>query len=245
MANDNVIIGFHAVEELLQTDRTVSKVFVNTTSDKQKIGVLRKLCKESNTPLQMVPLQKLNRMSRANHQGVIALISPIDYVPLEETITRMFEEGKPPRILVADGIQDIRNIGAMARSCRAFGIDLLIMGTKANAEIGEGAVKSSAGALLKLPVARVKSVSECLDYLKSWGILQLAASEKGSVNSKEISELAKNGFALWMGNEDRGLSRERLAQMDHSIAIPMLNRLDSLNVSVAAGILLYELSREA
>lgn len=237
-----MVIGFHAVEDLLKGDTTVSKVFINSKADKQKVGVLRALCKESDTPLQMVPLIKLNKMTRANHQGVIALISPIDFVPLEETITRLFEEGVAPRILVADGIQDIRNIGAIARSCVAFNINLLIVGIKSNAEIGEGAVKSSAGALLTLPVARVASLQETLDYLKSWGIIQLAASEKGDLQSMELDTLKLDGFALWMGNENRGLSRERLAQMDHKVAIPMLSKLDSLNVSVAAGILLYELT---
>lgn len=237
-----MVIGFHAVEELLQSDATVSKVFVNAKADKQKVGILRKLCKESDTPLQMVPIIKLNKMSRANHQGVIALISPIDFVPLEETITRFYEEGIAPRILVADGVQDIRNIGAIARSCLAFNINLLIVGVKQNAEIGEGAVKSSAGALLKLPVARVPSVQESLNYLKSWGIVQLAASEKGDISSTALADLNLDAFALWMGNENKGLSRERLAQMDHQVAIPMLNKVDSLNVSVAAGILLYELT---
>lgn len=238
-----MVIGFHAVEELLAGDRTVGKVFINSAADKQKIGVIRKLCKESNTPLQMVPLQKLNRMTRANHQGIIAMISPIDFVPLEETVTQLFEKGMPPRILVADGVQDIRNIGAIARSCRAFGVDLLVMGTKANAEIGDGAVKSSAGALLNLPVARVKSVSETLDYFKSWGLKQIAASEKGEESSEVLRSFGGQGFVLWMGNEDRGLSRERLSNMDHIVRIPMMNEMDSLNVSVAAGILLYELNK--
>lgn len=241
MAKPNIVIGFHAVEELLKGDTTVSKVFVNTAADRQKIGVLRKWCKEKDVPLQMVPLIKLNKFSKANHQGVVALISPIDFVPLEETVTRCFENGTPPRIVVADGIQDIRNIGALARSCLAFGIDLLVIGTKANAEIGEGAMKSSAGALLSLPVARVASLEESLQYFKSWGLVQIAASENGNMQSHELASLKLSSFVLWMGNEDRGLPRERLAQMDHQIAIPMENNVDSLNVSVAAGILLYEL----
>ncbi|MFY0643997.1 MAG: 23S rRNA (guanosine(2251)-2'-O)-methyltransferase RlmB [Bacteroidia bacterium] len=238
-----MVIGFHAVEELLQGDRTVSKVFINQNADKQKVGVLRKYCKLKEVPMQMVPLVKLNKMSRANHQGVVAVISPIEYVPLEETVTRLFEAGTAPKILVADGIQDIKNIGAIARSCLAFDVDLLIMGTKSNAEIGDGAVKASAGALLRLPVARVKSLSECLNYLKSWGIIQIAASEKGQLALNNIHEKEIGGFALWMGNEDRGLSRERLAEMDLNVAIPMSEKIDSLNVSVAAGVILYELTR--
>ena len=237
-----MVIGFHAVEDLLQSDRTVSKVFVNQNADKQKVGVLRKWCKLKDVPMQMVPSVKLNKMSRANHQGVIALISPIEYAPLEETITRLFEAGTPPKILVADGIQDIKNIGAIARSCLAFGIDLLVVGTKSNAEIGDGAVKASAGALLKLPVARVKSLSECISYLKSWGIIQIAASEKAQMPLNQVHEKEIGGFALWMGNEDRGLSRERMAEMDLQLAIPMSGSIDSLNVSVAAGVMLYELT---
>ena len=241
--SSNLVIGFHAVEDLLQSDRTVSKVFINQNADKQKVGVLRKWCKLKEVPMQMVPSIKLNKMTRANHQGVIALISPIEYVPLEETVTRLFESGQTPKILIADGIQDIKNIGAIARSCLAFDIDLLVVGTKANAEIGDGAVKASAGALLRLPVARVKSLSECLDYLKSWGIIQIAASEKGTLSLIDIHHKEINAFALWMGNEDRGLSRERLAKMDLNVAIPMSGKIDSLNVSVASGVMLYELTQ--
>ena len=239
MSRTDLVIGFHAVEELLQGDRTVSKVFINQKADSRKVGEVRALCKAAEVPLQMVPIHKLNRMSRANHQGIIALISPIDFVPLEETITQLYEEGKSPRILVADGITDIKNIGAMARSCMAFGVDLLIMGSKSNAEIG--AVKASAGTLLKLPVARVSSLANCLDYLKSWGIAQLAASEKSAVSIADFKGSKEDAFALWMGNEDRGLSKERLEKMDQVLRIPMQNELDSLNVSVATGICLYEL----
>lgn len=241
MSREGVIIGFHAVEELLNSDVTIGKVYVNNQADKQKIGVLRQLAKKSNTPFQMVPIEKLNRITRANHQGVIAIKSPIEFVPLEETITRLFENGEPPKILVADGIQDIRNIGAISRSCLAFGVDLLIVGVKANAEIGEGAIKSSAGALLKLPVARVSSLANTLTYLKSWGIPQIAASEKTDQTMDRLSIQEMTSWALWMGNEDKGLSRERLALMDHVWRIKMKGNMDSLNVSVAAGILLHEL----
>lgn len=242
MSREGIIIGFHAVEELLNSDVTIGKLYVNNQADKQKIGVLRQLAKKSNTPFQMVPIEKLNRITRANHQGVIAIKSPIEFVPLEETITRLFENGDPPKILVADGIQDIRNIGAISRSCVAFGVDLLIVGVKANAEIGEGAIKSSAGALLKLPVARVSSLSNTLTYLKSWGIPQIAASEKTDQTMDRSSIQDLTSWALWMGNEDKGLSRERLALMDHIWRIKMTGNMDSLNVSVAAGILLHELN---
>ena len=241
MSKEGIIIGYHAVEELLQSRVTIGKVYINAKADKQKIGALRLLAKESDTPFQMVPIEKLNRITRANHQGVIAVISPIDFVPLEETITRMFEEGKPPKILIADGVQDIRNIGAIARSCVAFGVDLLIVGVKANAEIGEGAIKSSAGALLKLPVARVSSLSNTLDYLKSWGLKQIAASEKSESFLELTSFTGLDSWVLWMGNEDKGLSRERLAEMDAIVRIKMQESVDSLNVSVAAGILLHAL----
>lgn len=241
MKNTNIslVIGFHAVEDLLQSDITVGKVYVNAKADKQKVGVLRKLTKERNVPLQMVPIEKLNRLTRANHQGVIAFKSPIDYVPLEETITRMYEAGKMPKIVVADGIQDIRNIGAIARNCMAFDVDLLVVGTKANAEIGEGAIKSSAGALLKLPVARVRSLAETLDYLKNWGIRQIGTNERAETVLEPGLVNKSDAWALWMGNENKGLSRERVALLDKLVRIPMSSSIDSLNVSVAAGIALY------
>jgi len=242
MGREGVIIGFHAVEELLQSGVTIGKVYVNNRADRHKVGTLRQLAKVNETPFQMVPIEKLNRITRANHQGVIAIKSPIDFVPLEETVTRLFEQGTPPKILVADGVQDIRNIGAMARSCLAFGVDLMIVGVKANAEIGEGAIKSSAGALLKLPVARVASLSKTLEYLKSWGLKQIAATEKSETLLSSDSFKNLDGWVLWMGNEDKGLSRERIALMDNTARINMPGEIDSLNVSVATGIMLHNLS---
>lgn len=239
--NSSIVIGYHAVEELLKSHRTVTKVLVNTAADRVKIGVLRAQCKEREVPLQMVPLVKLNKISRKNHQGVIALVSPIDFVPLEETVTRLFESGSEPRIVVADGIQDVRNLGAIARSCLAFGVDLLIVGSKSNADITEAAIKSSAGALLNLPVARVTSLRECLEYLKSWGMTQIAATERGDVNLRDL-KMKPGAWALWLGNEDKGLSRERLAEMDVKLAIEIADSVDSLNVSVAAGIFLYTIN---
>jgi 23S rRNA (guanosine2251-2'-O)-methyltransferase len=241
MSKEGLVIGYHAVEELLRSGVTIGKVYINAKADKQKIGALRLLAKESDTPFQMVPIEKLNRITRASHQGVIAVKSPIDFVPLEETVTRMFEEGKPPKILIADGVQDIRNIGAIARSCVAFGVDLMVVGVKANAEIGEGAIKSSAGALLTLPVARVTSLSNTLSYLKSWGLKQIAASEKSERFLELDSFEGLDSWVLWMGNEDKGLSRERLSEMDAIVRIKMQESVDSLNVSVAAGILMHAL----
>lgn len=242
MSKEGIVIGFHAVEDLLNSGVTVGKVYVNNQADKKKIGVLRQLAKASDTPFSMVPLEKLNRITRANHQGVVAIKSPIEFVPLEETITRMFEEGRPPKVLVCDGVQDIRNIGAISRSCLAFGVDLMIVGVKANAEIGEGAIKSSAGALLKLPIARVSSLSNTLEYLKSWGIVQVAATEKTDEVLSSDSFKKLDSFALWMGNEDKGLSKERIDKMDSIVRINMPGGIDSLNVSVAAGILLYHIN---
>jgi 23S rRNA (guanosine2251-2'-O)-methyltransferase len=240
MSKEAIVIGYHAVEELLQSGVTIGKVYVNNQADKRKIGVLRQLAKLSDTPFSMVPVEKLNRISRASHQGVIAVKSPIEFVPLEETVTRMFEEGKPPKIVVCDGIQDIRNIGAISRSCLAFGVDLMIVGVKA--EIGDGAIKSSAGALLKMPVARVSSLSSTLTYLQSWGIKQIAANEKAEdvLTHDTFSDL--ESWSLWMGNEDKGLSKERIALMDKTVKIEMPGSTDSLNVSVATGIVLHVLT---
>ena len=242
MSKEGIVIGYHAVEELLQSGTTIGKVYVNNQADKRKIGVLRQLAKASDTPFSMVPVEKLNRISKANHQGVIAIKSPIEFVPLEETVTRMFEEGKPPKIVVCDGIQDIRNIGAISRSCLAFGVDLMIVGVKANAEIGDGAIKSSAGALLKMPVARVSSLSSTLTYLQSWGIKQIAPNEKAEEALRYDTFSNLDSWVLWMGNEDKGLSKERMALMDKTVRIEMPGTIDSLNVSVATGIVLHALT---
>lgn len=243
MDDQLLVIGFHAVEELLRSGEPVSKVFVNKSADTRKIGVLRKLAKRDSCPLQLVPIVKLQRLTKQNHQGVIALRSPISFSPLEETITQLYERGKPPRVVVVDGIQDVRNLGAIARSCLAFQVDLLVFSGKNTAEIGPGAVKSSAGALLHLPVSRVASLDETLNYFKSFGIPNVGATEKGSEDLSALKDVYKDkAIALWIGNEDRGIPRERIAKMDRAVRISIAPNVDSLNVSVAAGIVLHAIS---
>lgn len=240
-----IVIGNRPVEELILSGKTISKVIINKKSDPTKLGIFRNLCKDFHIPLQTVPIEKLNRVTKGNHQGVIAFVSPIEYVDYEETITTLFESGILPKIVVLDGIQDVGNLGAIARSASAFGIDLIIVGTKSNAEIGPGAVKASAGTILNLKVARTPDLTETLENLKNWGIVQIAATEKGQdLNlSETIVNQKENGWALWMGNENSGLDEKRIAKMDKLIRIPMAKKVDSLNVSVAAGILLYHLNQ--
>lgn len=244
-AKSSIIIGNRAVEELILSGKTISKVIINKKADKVKLGIFQKLCESYKIPLQTVPIEKLNRVTNGNHQGVIAFVSPIEYTDYEHFITESFEKGVLPKILVLDGLQDVGNIGAIARSASAFGVDLIIVGTKSNAEIGPGAVQASAGTILNLPIARTPDLTEALDYLKNWGIVQIAASEKGTELklNEPIVDKENTAWALWLGNENYGLDEHRIKMMDKIIRIPMRSKVDSLNVSVAAGILLFKLSQ--
>ena len=203
---------------------------------------LLNLIKEHKIPLQYVPPEKIERITRKNHQGVIAFISEITYFPVDELIARCFEQGKDPLLLILDGISDVRNFGAIARSAECLGFSGIIIPEKGAARVSADAVKTSAGALMRIPVSRVRSLPNTLKFLKDSGIRIFAATEKAE---KEAAEAALTGpLALLMGSEDLGISENLLFLADESMKISIQGETESLNVSVAAGILMYEVLRQ-
>ena len=203
---------------------------------------LLNLIKERKVPFQYVPREKIERITRKNHQGVIAFISEVTYFPVDELIARCFEQGKDPLLLILDGISDVRNFGAIARSAECLGFSGIIIPEKGAARVSADAVKTSAGALMRIPVSRVRSLPNTLKFLKDSGIRIFAATEKAE---KEAAEAALTGpLALLMGSEDLGISENLLFLADESIKISIQGETESLNVSVAAGILMYEVLRQ-
>jgi len=189
-----------------------------------------------------VPIEKLNKITTKNHQGVVAFISAVTYQRIEDIIPTIYEEGRMPFIVVLDGVTDVRNFGAIARTCECAGVDAIVIPTKGGAAINADAVKTSAGALLSIPVCREANLTNVLKFLASSGIKIVAATEKASMNYTESS--MTEPIAIVMGSEDEGVAPEHLRICDDMIRIPLLGSIDSLNVSVAAGVLIYEAVRQ-
>ncbi len=200
------------------------------------------LLKQNNLPYQFVPIAKLNRITRKNHQGVIVYISPITYDDIEQVIPGLFDKGIDPLILIMDKITDVRNFGAILRTAESAGANAVVYPSQGSAILNAGTVKSSAGAIYNIPICRSDNLKDTIDFLKNCGLKIAAATEKGS----ELYTAANLGgpIAVIMGSEDDGVSGEYLKRSDIKLMIPMLGKTASLNVSVAAGVLLYEIVRQ-
>lgn len=238
----DMIFGIRAVIEAIQAGSEIDKILVRRDMTSELSRELFSALNGLEVPVQKVPLEKLNRITLKNHQGVIAFISPVVYQHIEDIVPSIYEEGRMPFIVVLDGVTDVRNFGAIARTCECAGVDAIVVPVKGGAALNGDAVKTSAGALLKIPVCREHNLINALRYLSSSGIKVLAASEKATQNYSDIS--MTEPVAIVMGAEDEGVSPEILRMCDEMMRIPMLGTIDSLNVSVAAGVLIYEAVRQ-
>ncbi|MBB6327460.1 23S rRNA (guanosine2251-2'-O)-methyltransferase [Algoriphagus iocasae] len=236
------IFGTRAVMEAIHAGKEIDKVLVQKELNNDLIKELLKLCKADGVPVVRVPDAKLNRVTRKNHQGVVAYISSIEYASLDNVIETCFNAGKAPLILVLDRITDVRNFGAIARTAECAGVDAIVIPSKGSAQINSDAVKTSAGALNFLPVARVKNLFyTCRDLQKS-GLTLVAITEKTTKNMYEAD--FSSPVALVMGSEEDGISNELMGIVDEKVSIPMLGKIESLNVSVSAGVAIYEAMRQ-
>lgn len=224
--------------EAIEAGKTVDKLLFKTGMK----GDLIILAKNHKIPIQFVPIEKLNRITRKNHQGVIAFISPIEYSDIEEVVQRTFELGKTPFIIVLDGVTDVRNFGAIARTAECAGADAIVIKSKGSVSINSDAVKTSAGALFKIPVCRVENLVKTIKYLKNSGLNVVSASEKASVYFYEHDFTVP--CAIIMGSEGQGISLELLKISDKVVKIPILGKIESLNVANAASILMYDVVRQ-
>jgi len=238
----DMIFGIRAVLEAIQAGKEIDKILVRRDMTSELSRELFTALNGLEVPVQKVPIEKLNKLTMKNHQGVIAFISPVTFQHIEDIIPGIYESGKMPFIVVLDGITDVRNFGAIARTCECAGVDAIVVPLKGGAALNGDAVKTSAGALLKIPVCREHNITEALKYLASSGMKLIAATEKASQNYTEAS--MSEPIAIVMGSEDDGVSAENLRICDHMVRIPLLGTIDSLNVSVAAGVLIYEAVRQ-
>lgn len=237
-----MIFGTRAVMEAIKAGREIEKIFVQAGLNNDLIKELIQTAKSNGVPFTFVPQAKLNRLSTKNHQGVICQLATVSYANLEGIIDKAFQEGRAPFLLIVDRVTDVRNFGALARTAECAGLDAIILGDSGNAPITGDAMKTSAGALSHLPVCRVKDMRKTLHYLRESGIQIIACTEKASDLLYDID--LNTPLALIMGSEEDGISPQLLKDADRLAKIPMRGKISSLNVSVAAGISIYEALRQ-
>jgi 23S rRNA (guanosine2251-2'-O)-methyltransferase len=236
----DMVFGIRAVEEVLRSGKEIERLFFATGH--QNINEIKQLASQRHVKFQFVPEEKLNGYTRKNHQGVVCFISPISYAKLGNVVMQCFEQGKDPLILILDRITDVRNFGAIARTAECAGVDAIVIPNKGSALITADAVKTSAGALNYIPVCREDHLKNTLQFLKDSGLRIVACTEKTDKNLYQ-SDL-KGPLALVMGSEEDGISSDLIQMSDGSMAIPMTGSIASLNVSVAAAVVIFEAIRQ-
>ena len=242
MNKTDYIFGLRAIIEAIEAGKNIDKVLVKRDLNGDIARELFTKMKEYGVVSQKVPVEKLNRITMKNHQGAVALLSPVEYSRLESLVPLFYEEGRNPFVLLLDGLTDTRNFGAIARTAECAGVDAIIIPERGSVSVTPDAVKTSAGALLHIPVCRVKSVLEAVRFLRASGYMITGATEKTDHLYTEINYTVPLGIV--MGAEDTGISDDVLRACDNLGAIPILGNIGSLNVSVAAGIMMYEVVRQ-
>ncbi|MBE8714591.1 23S rRNA (guanosine(2251)-2'-O)-methyltransferase RlmB [Sphingobacterium hungaricum] len=239
---NQMVFGIRAVIEAIDSGKEIESIFVQRGLSGSLLLELKSLLKEHNLSFQQVPIEKLNRITRKNHQGVIAVISPITYERVEDILPLIYEKGETPLFLMLDGITDVRNMGAIARTAECAGVHAIIVPRKGSAEINPDAIKTSAGALFKIPVCREDSLGKTGRFLIESGVQLVVATEKTTDSIYDVDYTVPS--CLIMGAEDTGVSDDLIRIADKLAKIPMLGTIGSLNVSVSAGVIVYEAIRQ-
>jgi 23S rRNA (guanosine2251-2'-O)-methyltransferase len=228
--------------EAIKSGKDIEAIYVQRGLTGGTFQEFKDLLKERGLIFQQVPAEKLNRITQKNHQGIIAVVSPISYQKIEDIIPAVYEQGKVPLIMILDGITDVRNLGAIARTAECAGVHALIVPAKGSAQINPDAIKTSAGALFNIPVCRHESLQKTARFLQESGLQLVACTEK--TNSLLYEPDFTIPTAVILGSEEDGVSTELIRIADHLTKIPMFGEIESLNVSVSAGVILYEVVRQ-
>lgn len=242
LEKSDYIFGIRAVIEAAEAGKEIDKVMVRNDLKGELARELMQVLKERRVPIQKVPAEKIDRITRKNHQGVLAILSAVTYQSLSAIVPAIYEEGRMPFIVLLDGITDVRNFGAIARTCECAGVDALVIPRRGSVGVNGDAMKTSAGALNYLPVCRETSILNAVKFLKDCGVTVVAASEKSDLNYTRAD--LTGPVAIVMGAEDVGISEDVLRFCDRMVAIPQAGQIGSLNVSVAAGVMIYEVVRQ-
>ncbi|MFI3315875.1 MAG: 23S rRNA (guanosine(2251)-2'-O)-methyltransferase RlmB [Rikenellaceae bacterium] len=236
------VFGIRAVMEAINSGKEIDKVMVKRASENPQHEEIRDMCRRNKITVQEVPQEKLQRMTKINHQGVVALLSPIEYADIMEVYDTITEEGKNPLIVVLDNITDVRNFGAIARTAECAGAHAIVVSLKNSAPINADAIKTSAGALSIIPVCRVGSIRNCLKFLQTSGVQVIAASEKADKMLYDANLTLPT--AVVMGSEDKGISKDVMKMCDERLSIPLKGSIESLNVGAAAAVMMFEIVRQ-
>ncbi len=242
MKQNKLIYGLHSLLEALDAGREVDKIFIRRGLKTPETQRIMDIARERIIPVQSVPVEKLDRLTTRAHQGVVAFLAEIEYTQLEQLIPQIYDEGRAPFFVLLDGLTDVRNFGAIARTAECAGVDAIIIPERGSVSVTGDAIKTSAGALHRIPVCRVSSIAGTVRLLREYGIRVAVASERGSAEYTEKSLVPP--VALVMGSEEVGPSDDTLRAADSIVRIPQVGEIGSLNVSVAAGILIYEVLRQ-
>jgi 23S rRNA (guanosine2251-2'-O)-methyltransferase len=242
MATDNYIFGIHAVLEAVHAGKDLDKVLIRRGAGSDLLKKLMGELSRMEIPVQQVPVEKLNRITGKTHQGVIAFLSEVSYLDVTTLLPSIFEKGEDPLILLLDGVSDVRNFGAIARSAECAGVHAIVIPSSGSAAINADAIKTSAGALHRIPVCRHRDLLTVLRFLQESGLRLFAATEKAADSLYATDMTGPAGIIL--GSEDTGISSQLLKVADSWVSIPMKGTIASLNVSVAAGVMLFEVLRQ-
>ncbi len=240
--NNQMVFGIRAVIEAIRSGKEIESLLVQRGLGGELFFELKSLLNQYKIESQQVPIEKLNRVTTKNHQGIIAIISPITYYKIEDVVPMIFEKGEVPLILILDGITDVRNIGAIARTAECAGVHAIIVPAKGSAQINADAIKTSAGALYKIPVCRETSLLQTAKFLQASGLQLVCCTEK--TNDFIYTPDYTAPTVIIMGSEDEGISNELIRISDHLAKIPMFGEIESLNVSVSTGVILFEAIRQ-
>jgi 23S rRNA (guanosine2251-2'-O)-methyltransferase len=242
MQEETQIFGIRAIIEAINSGKTIDKVFLQKGLKGELFSELDSLIRRSQINCSYVPIEKLNRLTKKNHQGAVAQISPIEFYNLENLVLNIIESGKTPLFLLLDQISDVRNFGAIIRTAECTGVNGIVIQKKGGAPVNGDTIKTSAGAVFKMPICKVDHIKDAVFFMQASGIKVIAATEKTNNTLYDIS--FKEPCAIIMGSEDRGINPSTLKVVDEKAKLPLLGDIESLNVSVACGAFLYEAVRQ-
>lgn len=240
--NSNLVYGLRPVIELIKAGEPIDKIFLQKGLKGELLKTLKNLVEIYDISTVYVPPAKLDRLTRNNHQGIVAQISPVRFYSLEKLVEEVLNRQKVPLFLLLDKLSDVRNFGAIIRTAECTGVDGIIIPKRGGAPVSADTIKTSAGAVFKMPIAKVDHIKDAVFYLQASGINVFAATEKA--NNTVYGAVLDRPSAFVMGSEDRGISPSILKVVDESVKLPLLGEIQSLNVSVACAVLLYEVVRQ-
>lgn len=237
--SETVIAGRHAVRELLRTDNDINKIYLQDTVNKHQVKEILDLAKKKKVVVQTVHKNKIDGLTKERHQGIAALVSAHEYMPFEKLLEQL--EGQSANVIILDGLEDPHNLGSILRTCDATGFDGVIIPKRRSVQLTGTVAKTSTGAIEHVPVARVTNINQTIEALKSHGFWVVGSDGSGDMDYRNMP--SETNTALVIGSEGQGISKKTLEKCDFIVNIPMIGSITSLNASVSAALLMYEVFR--